>query len=289
MGGTWSSCNLPRKKRLRVILAGGGSKGCFQVGVLTEILRSGKYTIDQVYGCSIGAILAPLVANERVDLMLLLFDQIKSIDDIMYKRKFIPDCLIGLCVLLNMGPAYESVKLIDTVLDSLTPEEIEVAESKCHVVAHDLYTDSPVWFTGESLERGIRCSSALWIAVPPIENRYADGGLSGLFRDQYILEGENDLDVEYLYIECNACNACNVKDVTKPVPTDPIGMLSTFHSKAISRLNELDLDSFKERLASKLTIIRPDQNYLLNTLDIDPSRMKATLEHGMSKGREFLG
>jgi hypothetical protein len=276
------------KTKLRVLLPEGGAYGCFQVGCITEILKSGKYTIDRVYGCSIGAILAPFVATENVDLMLDLFKEIKSIDDVVVKRPYIPNLLLPLFAFFNWG-AYQGIKLVDTVFHSLSYREVKHAQTKCHVVAYDLVDCKPCWFTGEDLKEGIRCSSALWLAVPPVEFKnsvFSDGGVTGMFQDQYILNDllNDDFDGEYIYIDCKA----RINKKTH-VPTNALDLINNFHSMALSRISILELEQFKQKLGHPFTIIRPDADILLGSLDINPERMEATLQEGVRKGREFLG
>lgn len=279
-------CNKEQPKiKLRVLLPGGGVKGCFQVGCITEILKSGRYTIDKVYGCSIGAILAPFVANENAGLMLDLFKQIKSIDDVVVRRSYVPNILLPLFAFFNWG-AYQGFKLVDTVFNVLRSSEIKHAESKCHVVAYDLIDCKPAWFSGEDLKEGVRCSSALWLAVPPVEFKnsiFSDGGVSGLFQDDYILNDIGDFDGEYIYIDCSA--RINNK---KHIPTNALDLINNFHSMALSRISILELEQFKQKLGHPFHIIRPDTEILLGSLDINPERMEKTFEEGARKGLQFL-
>ena len=56
-----------------VVLCGGGIKGAFQAGFLYALLESGKYEIDNIYAVSVGALIAPLLANKRKDLIKDMF------------------------------------------------------------------------------------------------------------------------------------------------------------------------------------------------------------------------
>ena len=46
-----------------IVLCGGGVKGTFQSGFLTELINSEKYDIQTIYASSVGSLLAPAVAN----------------------------------------------------------------------------------------------------------------------------------------------------------------------------------------------------------------------------------
>ena len=284
------------KTRLRVILPGGGVKGAFQLGALTAILGTGRYTIDAVYGCSIGAILAPLVSVENVAKITTLFNGIRDVSDVLQRRTWLcglveyPEWTVvqGLSSFLQLG-AYQSVKLVDTMLQSLTQEELALAQSRCHVVAYDLLNNQERWFTGSELAVGVRCSSALWLAVPPISyggTLYSDGGATEVFPVTYILEHELSgpaFDGVYVFIDCDARTP-----YTTPAPTDGLSLMSALQWAAASRLAEFELQRLKRELLSPLEIIRPASNLLNSALDIDPARMKATFDAGAAAGLHVI-
>lgn len=275
------------KIKLRILVSGGGVKGCFQVGCISEILKTGRYTIDRVYGCSIGAILAPLVATENTELMTSLFHDINSIDDVVTKRKWIPKFMSPFFAFFKLG-AYKDIKLIDKVFKSLSKEQIELAKKKCHVVAYDILNNNEVWFTGDELQEGIRCSSALWLAVPPISYKntlFSDGGVTEIFPIDYILEYEepDSFDGYYIFIDC-----CSRENNKNEVPKNALELMYNLHWNASSRLATFELKRLQNVLGNKLKIIKPDTDYLLNSLDINKERMKKTHEAGIKKAQDFL-
>jgi len=280
------------KTKVRIILSGGGIKGTYQLGVLSEIVKSEKYEIDKIYGCSIGAILAPMVVNNKIEEAINVLKNIRSIDDIVNRYTYmgykIPDWYIikGFNTLFNMG-AYKSIKLVDKVFDSLTKQEIINAGKKCHVVAFDIMKNREVWFSGEEIEFGVKCSSALWMAVPPIERNgtlYTDGGVTEIFPLQYIIdnETEEDYDGEYIFIDCDSR-----KYFHNSKPTNGIELMSTLHWSSSTNLSELELkNAFK--YIPKLQLIRPERNILLHGFDTDKSRIDDTFDMGVQDGKEFL-
>lgn len=279
------------KIKLRIILSGGYVKSSFQLGVLSEIIKSGRYAIDSVYGCSSGSMLSPFVANEKMDLLIEKFLNIKNLDDIFERYKFLGIQLpnwnfINLFnVLFKLG-AYKSIKLIEDLQTSLTPEEIKIAQQKCHVVAYDIINNEERWFTGDELIDGIRCSTALWLAVQPIQykgNMYSDGGVTEVFPIDYIIQHEihTKFDGQYLFIDCDSR-----KPYKNTIPTNALGFMVDLHWAASSRLAEFELEKLKNRLHDRLSIIRPDET-LINGI-VDPVKMKAYFEAGIIKGKEFL-
>ena len=278
------------RTRVRIILPGGGVKGAFQLGVLQELVGSGRFTVDAVYGCSIGAIMAPLVSVGNVAKMADIFDGIKALTDVVERRTWcgIPypewQVVQGLASFLQMG-AYKQVKLVDTMFEAMTVDELASAKGKCHVVAYDVLNNAERWFSGEELVQGVRCSSALWLAVPPVRFKgslYSDGGATEIFPVTYILDHElsEPFDGIYLFIDCDARTP-----FTNAEPTDGLTLMSYLQWGAATRLAEFELVRLQGVLGDKLTVIRPDANLLASALDIDPARMKATFAAGVAKGR----
>ena len=275
------------KQKIRVILPGGGARGCFQLGVLHKLLETQRYTIDQVFGTSIGAILAPFVACESITSITTFFDRITSITDVLEPHQVFgidltSNFMLGLLVLLKMG-AYKSIKIVDFIKQSLTKEQMAVAQQKCHVVAYDVLNHTNTWFTGETLLQGIRCSSALFVAVPPIEYNntlYTDGGITEMYPLDYILEKDvNDqFDGTYYFIDC-----CTRIPAPTPKPTNIFTFIWQLLCTPSNRLCEFELQKMKEVFGDKLVIIRPTIDILQNSLDINTDRLKRTFEHGYNQ------
>jgi len=281
--------------KLRVMLPGGGVKGAFQLGVLTEILASKMFTIDAVYGTSIGALMAPLIANEDIATLKNVFDNIHNMDDVVNYWNVLgmpvtSSYMVALYSLFYLG-GYQSIKLADTLEHILTPEQIKVAEEKCHVVAYDILMNKERWFSGSELLVGVRCSSALWLAVPPVPydgSFYSDGGVTEIYPVDYIFnhhKTDPTFDGIYLFVDCDK------RGISKPVtslPSNGLVLMNSLHTAATMSLAEFELNRLRDVLGEKIVIIRPDENILLKALDIDQERMKQTYEAGRMKGKAFL-
>jgi predicted acylesterase/phospholipase RssA len=280
------------EKKVRIILPGGGVKGVFQLGVLSEIFKNKNYIIDAVYGCSIGAVLSPFAANKNIDDAIKIFNDIKNIDDVVEKRTFcgfkLPSwkLILAYFAFTKLG-AYKSFKIVQKILDSLSDIQLEVAKSKCHVVAYDILNNKEEWFTGDKLTQGIKCSSALWLAVPPINydnTYYSDGGVSELFPIDYILKHDDatSFDGIYLFIDCDT-RILNKNDV----PKDGLTFMNIIHWGAASQLAENELDKLKKTLDKKLHIIKPEYNIITHSLDIDQDKMKRAFDYGCDIAKQF--
>ena len=280
------------------MLPGGGVRGSFQVGALSAILGSGKYTIDAVYGCSVGAILAPLVAAENVDKLKTLFTSIQSLGDVVQRHTLLcglvacPDwpIALGLASFLWLG-AYQSIKLVDAMFAVVEPAELAVAKARCHVVAYDVLRNVERWFTGDELVQGVRCSSALWLAVPPVSysgTLFSDGGATAVFPVNYVIDHavKAPFDGAYLFLDCDAR-----LPFTAPAPTDGLTLMSDLQRAAATRLANFEYAQLQAALScgtNPLILVRPDVNLLQSALDIDPTRMRASFDAGVAKGTAFL-
>lgn len=281
--------------KLRVMLPGGGVKGAFQLGVLTEILASKMFTIDAVYGTSIGALMAPLIANEDIATLKNVFDNIHNIEDVVNCWSVLgmpvtSSYMVALFSLFCLG-GYQSIKLADTLEHVLTPEQLKIAEDKCHVVAYDILLNKERWFSGSELLVGVRCSSALWLAVPPVPydgTFFSDGGVTEIYPVDYIVQHHNTdptFDGLYLFVDCDK------RGVSKPatsLPSNGLVLMNSLHTAATMSLAEFELNRLREMMGEKMFIIRPDENILNSALDIDQERMKQTYEAGRAKGKAFL-
>ena len=275
------------KKPIRISLPGGGVKGAFQAGFLIELFKSNKYKVETVYGTSSGAIMAPLVANEKWKELYEVFINIKNIGDIFKKRRFVPDILAPFFAFFKLG-AFEKITLVDKVFDLLTSQETKIACNKCHVAAHDLLNNTQDYFTGDKLKEGIIASCALWLAVPPIvmnNKLYIDGGVTELFPADYIKnhELESNYDGLYLLIDCASRDNAPVSK-----PKNAVDLLSNLQWASTIRLSELELSKLRETLKDRFIVIRPDKDILNSPLDIDKNKMLQTYEMGVEKAKDFL-
>lgn len=287
------------KQKLWIILPGGGVKGVFQYGFIEGLMEKYKdtYDIDRVYGTSVGSIISPLVASQSFDLLKEIFNNIKTIDDILESWGCMESVLKFVNVFKKLG-AYKSVKLVDIVLNKLnankTKDEVNEIYKKLHVVAWDFMNKKEVWFNGDNIPIGIRASSALSLAVPPIayEDSYlTDGGITDVIPltkalTDYMLENEIDKkNITIMIVDCDT--RIPVKLTVKP--TNPILYAMELFNDASANLtaNEYSLAEFKHP-DIKICYIKPSTNTFDTALDIDQIKMKKVYTDGYEYGKTYL-
>lgn len=279
--------------KLRVIASGGGAKGIFQLGVLKQIFDSKLFEVDAVYGCSIGAVIAPYIANENVDKALDFFTKITKTDEIIERHRIlgikVPEWswLLGLYSFFKLS-AFKKSLIVEKVFGTLTSDEIKIAEGKCHVIAYDYTNGLETWFKGSELKIGMECSSALWLAFPPIKynnNLYVDGGVSQYTPTDYILDHNHDTNYDGYYVIIDA--SARIDKIKRPDPSNGLEFVNQLHWSSAKMLNDKDVSRLKSKLGGRLYHIRPDEDFL-GTLDFDPVKRANTLQAGLRKGAEFV-
>jgi predicted acylesterase/phospholipase RssA len=283
------------KDKIRIVLPGGGIAGSYQLGLLSEFFKiNPDIQVDAVYGTSIGSIISPFVANKKLDIIGNVFSNIKSINDVVEKWTFlgftVPNWIVlnALYFIFKFG-AYKRVKLVDVIEQNLTKDELIVAGEKCHVVAYNYTDDCEVWFNGDELVDGIRCSSAVFMGVPPItlsdKKEYSDGGVTELFPLSYIIEHNEKTNYQgkYLLVDLNTREH---NDNTNP-KTGIDYLLYLFYA-ASTRLALIELENFKNYLGDRLIYVKPNKNIFTSGLDINRDKMNEYYSLGVNDAKNII-
>ena len=69
-----------KKEKCNLVLAGGGIKGSFTLGVIEEILK--KYDIEAITGSSVGALIGIYLANGKFELLKKYFLDVKKLEEL---------------------------------------------------------------------------------------------------------------------------------------------------------------------------------------------------------------
>lgn len=102
-----------------------------QIGWLSAFFEAfPDIEVENVYGCSVGALLSPMIANKRTDLALKLLESFADLNAVVEKW---PCCLPKLCGAIFCLGAFKRFNLTDKIWKVLSAEEIATAEDKCHV------------------------------------------------------------------------------------------------------------------------------------------------------------
>lgn len=279
------------KRRVRLILTGGGVKGAFQAGFISNLLHSNKYDIDAVYATSVGAILAPLVTSNKPDVIQHIIDSLSNINDIVepWPWYYFPNITRTLLVMFKKG-RYKSIKIIDSIWKSLTKEEQELAASKCRIVAWDINNRRPRIFGDngpEELYHGIKASCALWLLVPPYKynyNCYCDGGAGEIFPLDYILDQDKNYDGEYILIDCSARYIVPLYQT----PKNALELMYELQWVSTELLAIKDISELKRRLGDRLDVVYPCESIFTHSLEVDKNKLKLSFLMGREKCCDYM-
>lgn len=269
------------KKKIRLILPGGGFKGTFQLGFIKALQNSGKYEIDHVYGTSIGALIAPFALNNDIDEAIQLLNDISSLDEIVYKWPWYIDFLpLVVKVFFKLG-AYKRIKIHERVIDALRPD---FKYDKCSVVAWDLLKKRNHWFKGNDLKIGLHASSNLWLLVPPLrhdDSLFIDAGVT-----EYIPEdalNDNTFDGIYVIVDCVSRSSNPITQ--DQIPTNVLELLSMLHNDTQLQLANKTVFLLKERY--NVVDITPKTDVFEHPLEINKSKMDYFIDMGMKAFETF--
>ena len=262
--------------RTAFVLAGGGSLGAVEVGMLAALVEHGV-DADFVVGASAGAINGAYFAG-RPDT-----DGVAELAEIwrgLSRRDIFPISLVrGMLGLLSVGNHVAgSGRLRRLLAENLAYENLEEARLPVHVVATDLVTGMEVVLSSGSAVDAVLPSASIPAIFPPVrmKGRYlADGGIA------------NNTPISV------ACDLGATRAIVLPTgfachidapPADTIGMALHAMSLLIARQLVVDLDRFAERIA--LHVAPP--LCPLATSPMDFSRADELIERGADATRRWL-
>ena len=168
----------PTPQRTAFVLAGGGSRGAVQVGMLEELIRRG-IRADRVFGASVGAINGASYAGnptpEGIERMATIWRDVKGTDifprgtfdgpwAFLQKRAAV-HTNTGLRAIIEAGVDYENLE------DAIVPVE---------VVTTSLTDGRERWITHGPAVEAILASSAIPSILPPVTidgDMLVDGGV----------------------------------------------------------------------------------------------------------------
>ncbi|UIR57181.1 patatin-like phospholipase family protein [Sphingobacterium sp. SRCM116780] len=156
------------EKKVTLVLGGGGARGLAHIGVIRELEVQG-YRIDEVIGCSIGALIGAIYAQGGLDILEEWMLQLnrKSVFQLMD---------------FTMEPAgfMKGTKIMETLKKIIPDTAIESFPISFKAVANDLKDEKDVIFDSGSMYDAIRASisiPAVFTAVKRDEMTLFDGGV----------------------------------------------------------------------------------------------------------------
>ena len=161
-----------------LVLAGGGTRGAVQVGML-EVLAEQGFVPDIVYGSSVGAINGVAFAgNPSVEGVATMADVWRSLSrDTIYPQGRLHGPWLYLA---QRGGVYANSGLRDMLEGTLPHERLEETAIPVEVVATSLADGRERWFTSGPAVDAVLASTAIPAIFPPVEiggELFIDGGV----------------------------------------------------------------------------------------------------------------
>ena len=161
------------------VLAGGGSLGAVQVGMLAALTK-GRIVPDFVVGASVGAINAAYYAAEPDDRGV---ERLKRIWLGLRRADVFPFSLLtSVQAFFGRADHFVAPAPLRKLIESALPyPRLESARLPCHVVATDALEGTPVVLSSGDAATALLASSAIPGVFPPVmldDRRLLDGGVS---------------------------------------------------------------------------------------------------------------
>lgn len=160
-----------------LVLSGGGSHGCFEMGIVSRLIQDGKGSWDLITGVSAGSINACYLStikqeNEKnnIDEFKKLWVDIKNSD--VYKNEYF---LNGLS-LFNTDPFK---KQLDIFKDKEPVRPVIIGTTSLSTSVSQIFTNKDIYEYG--FKDLIMCSTAIPILFPPypfMDDVFVDGGIT---------------------------------------------------------------------------------------------------------------
>ena len=180
-----------KKKKLGIVLSGGGARGLAHVGVLRALEENGIFP-DVVAGSSMGAIIGALYASGRsFEEMMDLIGQVRS-----YKI---------IRVGLPLGGITDLTYLKNMIKENIPQDTFESLKKPLYVCVSNLNTGNYEFFNAGKLSSAIIASAAIPLIFKPVkinDQSYIDGGVL------------NNLPVEAIRDVCDIVIGVNVNPNT---------------------------------------------------------------------------
>lgn len=174
----WRRRAVPSPPTTAFVLAGGGSRGAVQVGMLTELVERG-IRADRVYGASVGAINGAAYCGDPTPQGM---ERLAKIWCGLNGAEIFPTGRVhGPWRFLQQRPSvHRDTGLRQIVETGLSFERLEDAEIPLEVVATSLTDGRECWLTHGSAVEAIMASTAIPALLPPVSighDLMIDGGV----------------------------------------------------------------------------------------------------------------
>jgi len=270
---------MNNKKRVILLLPGGGVRGAFQAGFVRAMEASNAYEIEAVYGTSVGALIAPFVVSKSTDALIELFATLRSAKDLLHPDNFQVSSIFkgGLGLYQELGilrPGLKALKEHGALKKSVL--------ERCHCAAWNVTQKRTEWFTGKDYVVGMIASSAIPGIIDPVchnDNLYCDGGIAELLPLSALLDNEStqiDESVEYVLVNTQPSHTG-----IRTTPTNIVEMLAGVHWDSVLYWQQRQLSELKEKLGNRLVVISPSSNPFDSCIDVNPMKIQEYMVYGL--------
>ncbi|HUK56839.1 MAG TPA: patatin-like phospholipase family protein [Nitrospiria bacterium] len=179
MNPTHPSSSDNGKRKVALVLSGGGSKGAYSVGVVNALCDLGIHP-DIVCGTSSGALSAAMVVAGEERKLLEIWEHLttEQVYSRMWKMSFIASFFGNFTY-----PYFSSKPLLDLIRNSVNFDKVRTSSKKLIVSAFDLVTGRVFRFYNDSphLDLCLLASASIPVIFPPVrvdDHVLVDGGVT---------------------------------------------------------------------------------------------------------------
>ena len=258
-----------------IITSGGGAKGAFTVGALIELKRRGLDKFDFVSGTSTGALMAGMLAIDKLEVLENIYSNINT-DDILTQQNIISNLTSNKPYLFDTTPleniidqyitheAFEAIMASETIL-SLTAISLQTgritAFTTKEIPSTDKY-DTRLITDLQMLKNAMLASSNQAAFLPPVKignEQFVDGGNREVIPSRIVIDQNPD---DIFVLSNNPLTLVKGKDNYEGFLDVLTRAIAIFVTEI--RANDLELlANFGKRDGKKVITIEPDR-------DLDP-------------------
>jgi len=285
-------------QRKALVLAGGGSKGAFEVGVLQRLMGDQQNDYELLCGTSVGAINAAYLAQtplgqpaEAIARLRAQWDTVTT--DKVHKRWF----PFGRAEAFVKPSVYDSSPVQQWIRSGLDPAAVRTSGRRLRIVAVS-YGTGEAFVANEQtpdLPEWVIASSAFPVMLTPASiggDLWTDGGLRSVTPlGEAIRAGADDIDA-VLCSDPFAKSPFEVKDA-HAIPQlllRSIDIMNDEVSRADLRIAGLknDLSQLRpEYRKVKIRLFQPKEPLAFDPLDFDPGNIRKMIDAGYAQSASF--
>lgn len=253
-----------KKRRISLVLSGGGAKGFFHLGVI-EAIRDLNIEIEEISGTSIGAVMGTIYAsNPDVNFESLLAD--------INLRKF-----LGLIINTNNEKAIK--KLWDLFAKYINVSKFNELKIPMSFNATDIMTGDEVVFREGNIFPGVIASMAIPFVFPLVnidDRSLCDGGVVNNLPLSLIKKNRKDIVASNLGTQLP-----NVKNIKGGIKV----LYNAYYIMQKSNMERSISDARKEK-GTSLEIIKLSK--FMSTFDFRSSTIKGLMDTGYKQAMKVL-